>query len=140
MKASHLLLAAATVLAVPAFAQSNGQCIVAGRLGETGWAPRFAGVQLLGADGKALAAPTRSALAGVKQVRLAQPALLSKCDGDKPLANADSEPAGTKSPVTAVSAGVLDVEGVAFPTLRTGGTLVELRVRAAPERVVMLTR
>jgi hypothetical protein len=136
MKA-HLLFLAAAAVAAPAFAQPDAQCIVAGRLSGEQWAPRFAGVQLLGADGRAVTAASKSALAGVKQVRLAQPALLSRCDGDAPLANADAEPAGRKSPTPALSAGLVQVEGVSFPKLRTGGELVELKVRAPAERVVM---
>ncbi|QJW85616.1 hypothetical protein HK414_27190 [Ramlibacter terrae] len=42
--------------------------------------------------------------------------------------------------VPALTAGTFDVESVAFPKLRTGGELVELKVRAPAERVVMLTR
>jgi hypothetical protein len=140
MKANLLLLAAAAVLAAPAFAQSDAQCIVAGRLSDGAWAPRMAGVQLLGANGQALAGSSRQALAGAKQVRLSQPALLSRCNGDQPLLNADNEAAGRKAEVPALSAGVVDVEGVSFPKLRTGGELVELRVRVPGERVVMLTR
>lgn len=140
MKAKLLFLVAAAAVAVPAFAQSDAQCIVAGRVNGGQWAPKFAGVQLLGANGQAVSAASQQALAGVRQVRLARPALLSKCDGSTPLAIADNEPAGSKAPAPAVSAGVLDVESVAYPKLRTGGELVELRVRAPAERVVMLTR
>ena len=100
----------------------------------------MAGVQLLGANGQAVSSASKDALGAVKQARLAQPALLSKCDGNGSLANADNEAPGTKSAVTAVSAGVVEVESVSFPKLRTGGELVELRVRAPAERVVMLTR
>ena len=66
--------------------------------------------------------------------------LLSKCDGDQPLFNADNEPAGRKTEVPALARGTVDVEGVSFPKLRSGGELVELRVRYPAERVVMLTR
>jgi hypothetical protein len=140
MKANLLFLAAAAVLAAPAFAQSDAQCIVAGRVSDAQWAPRFNGVQLLGANGQAVTGSSKQALAGVKQARLAQPALLSRCDGDAPLFNGDNEPAGRKGPVPALSAGVVDVESVAFPKLRIGGELVELRVRAPAERVVSLSR
>ncbi|HVE51953.1 MAG TPA: hypothetical protein VNB23_01075 [Ramlibacter sp.] len=134
------LLAAAALLGAPAFAQSEAQCIVAGRVSDAQWAPRLAGVQLLGSDGRPVAGASRQALAGVKQARLAQPALLSRCDGDAPLFNADNEAAGRKTEVPALSAGVVQVEGVAFPRLRTGGELVELRVRVPAERVVLLAR
>jgi hypothetical protein len=140
MKARLLFFAAAALVAVPAFAQSDAQCIVAGRLSDGQWAPRSSGVQLLGANGQPVTGSSKQALAGVQQARLAQPALLSRCDGDAPLFNADNEPAGRKGPVPALSAGVVQVESVAFPKLRTGGELVELRVRAPAERVVSLTR
>jgi hypothetical protein len=140
MKANHLLLVAAAVVAAPAFAQSDGQCIVAGRLSEGAWAPRFEAVQLRGADGRVIARSSRQALAGVKRAELARPALLSRCNGDQPLANADNEPAGRKTEVPALSRGLVDVEAVSFPKLRTGGELVELRVRVPAERVVMLRR
>ena len=140
MKASFLPFLAAAALAAPAFAQSDAQCIVAGRISDGQWAPRMAGLQLLGPGGQAVTGPGKQLLASVRQVRLAQPALLSKCDGDNALASADNEPAGRKTPVPALSAGVLGVEHVNFPKLRTGGELVELRVRVPGERVVMVTR
>ena len=140
MKAKFFLLIAAATLALPAIAQTDAQCIVAGRLSEGAWAPRLAGVQLLGATGQALAGSGRQAIASAKQVRLSQPALLSRCNGVQPLLNADGEPAGRKTEVPALSAGVLEVDGVSFLKLRTGGELVEVRVRAPAQRVVMLTR
>jgi hypothetical protein len=140
MKANLLLLVAAAVVAAPAFAQTDAQCIVAGRLSDSQWAPRFNGVQLLGGNGQPVSASSKQALAGVKQARVSRPALLSNCNGDTPLLNADNEPAGRKSAVRALSAGVVDVESVSFPKLRTGGELVELRVRVPAERVVAVTR
>ena len=140
MKTKHLLLLAAAALAAPAFAQGGGQCIVAGRISDGAWAPRFDGVQLLGAGGQVIARSSREALAGVRRARLAQPALLAECNGDKPLAMADNEPPGTKGQVPALSRGTVDVEAVSFLKLRTGGEPVELRVRAPGDRVVMLTR
>jgi len=84
---------------------------------------------------------SKDALAGVRQARLAQPALLARCDGNGAMARADDEPAQTKAKVPAVSAGLVEVESVAFPKLRTGGELVELKLRpVAAERVVLLTR
>lgn len=140
MKAKHLLLLAAVALAAPAFAQSDAQCIVAGRLSDGLWAPKFAAVHLFGAEGRPIATPSRQALAGVRRATLDQPALLSRCDGDGPIASGDNEPPAQKGQVPAVAAGNVDVEGVSFPRLRTGGELVELRVRVPAERVVMLTR
>lgn len=140
MKTRLLLLAAAAALAAPAFAQSDAQCIVAGRLSGGLWAPKQGTIHLFGADGRPIATPTRAALGNVKRATLDQPALLSKCDGDNALFNGDNEPAGQKAEVPALAQGDVDVLGVAFPKLRTGGTLVELRVRVPADRVVMTTR
>ena len=135
-----LLIAAAAALAAPAYAQSEAQCIVAGRLSAGLWAPKQGTIHLFGADGKPIATPTRAALANVKRATLDQPALLSKCDGDNALFVADGEAPGTKTEVPGLASGTVEVEGVAFPKLRTGGNLVELRVRVPSDRVVMLTR
>jgi len=144
MMTTRLSLAAALAAACacfPAAAQPDaGQCIVAGRVSDGQWAPRMAGIALLGADGQAVNAAGRNALAGVRQVRVAQPALLSRCDGSVPLANNDGEPAQAKGEVPALAAGTFEVESLAFPRLRTGGELVELKVRAPADRLVMLTR
>lgn len=143
LAAGALLALAALCVPFAAAPQADpGSCIVAGRLNDQGgWAPRFAGVQLLGADGKAVGSASRTALAGVRQARLAQPALLSRCDGNAALARADNEPAATKSQVPAVTAGLVDVEAVAFPALRTGGALVELKLRPlAADRVALVMR
>ena len=130
-------LAAATF---PSFAQtSDASCIVAGRLGDTGWAPRLHGVQLLGQDGKAIGGTTKVALAAVKQVRLAAPALLSRCDGSNELALGPDVP-GPKIPVPAIGPGVVPVESVGFPKLRRSGELVELRLTVPAERVTLVTR
>lgn len=134
------LLAAAAALAAPAFAQSDAQCIVAGRLSGGLWAPKQGTIHLFGADGRPVATPTRAALANVKRATLDQPALLSRCDGDNALFNADNEPPAQKTDVPALAQGDVEVLGVGFPKLRTGGTLVELRVRVPAERVVMTTR
>jgi hypothetical protein len=133
---------AAAALTLPASAQSDAaQCILAGRINAEGeWAPRFDAVQLRGADGAVIARTDRASLTRVRQAELAQPALLARCDGDNPMAIADDEAPGRKAAVPALSAGVVEVESVAFPKLRTGGHLVELKVRAPAERVVMLTR
>lgn len=127
--------------AVPAFSQSApGSCIVAGRLGMDGyWAPRFDSVQLLGADGQVLPTGGREALSAVKQVRLSAPALLSRCDGSSPLAQGPESP-GPKTAVPAVGPGVVAVEAVNFPPLRTGGALVELRISVPADRVTLVSR
>ena len=134
------LACALALAAIPSFAQtSDGSCILAGRLGDSGWAPRMSGVQLLGADGRAVTASDKASLAGVKQVRLSTPALLSACDGNRELAMGPDTP-GAKAPVPAAGAGLHTVEAVNFPKLRRGGELVELRLSVAAERVTMVTR
>jgi hypothetical protein len=135
--ACALALAAA---ALPAFAQSSdASCILAGRLTETGWAPRMPGVELLGPDGRVLSASSKTMLATVRQVRLAAPALLSRCDGNGELALGPDAP-GPKSAVPAVGPGVLAVQAVNFPRLRRSGELVELQLAVPAERVTMVTR
>jgi hypothetical protein len=134
--AAFLLLAA---LAAPALAQGEAQCILAGRVSEGQWAPRFEDVQLRGADGQAVAPVDRASLRRVRSVELAAPALLSRCTGDQRLASGPKAP-GPKMPVPALSAGVFDVQAVHFPRLRNGAELVEVQVRVPAERVVSLTR
>ena len=140
MKPRILLLAVAAALAAPAFAQSDAQCIVAGRLSDGLWAPKHGTIHLFGADGNPIATPTKAALANVRRATLDEPALLSRCDGNNTLFNADNEPPGRKTEVPALPRGTFEVEGVAYPKLQTGGELVELRVRVPAERVVMLMR
>ncbi len=127
-------------VALPCFAQnSDTSCIVAGRLGDAGWAPRMQGVQLLAQNGSAVSAANKSALAAVKQVRLSAPALLSRCDGSNELAAGPNDP-GARSKVPAIGPGTVQVESVSFPKLRRGGELVELRLAVPAERVTMVTR
>jgi len=123
------------------FAQAAGDnsCIVAGRLNdEARWAPRMAGVELLGQDGRVLASADKQALATVKQVRLSAPALLSRCDGDGQLALGPESP-GAKGTVPAVGPGTVAVESVSYPKMRRGGELVELKLTVPAERVTMVT-
>jgi hypothetical protein len=138
MKVSLFLLAAAAAVAVPAFAQT--ECIVAGRLSDALWAPKFDTVHLFGPDGNPIASPDKAALANVRRAMLDEPALLSKCDGNNTLFNADNEPPGRRTEVPALVRGTVDVESVAYPKLQTGGELVELRVRVPADGWVMLTR
>jgi hypothetical protein len=121
------------------FAQSDSSCIVAGRLSEGAWAPRLAGVQLIDASGRSVTSADKSVLSSVKQVRLASPALLSRCDGDAQLALGGEEVL-KKQPAPAAAAGTFAVEAVSYPKLRRGGELVELKVTVPAERVTMLTR
>ena len=135
-----LLLAAAAAGAAPAFAQSDAQCIVAGRLSGGLWAPQYGTVHLFGADGNPIATPTKAALGTVRRATVDEPALLSKCDGNNTILNVDNEPRSRKTEVPALARGTFDVEGVAYPKLQTGGELVELRVRVPADRLVMLMR
>lgn len=131
----------ALAAATPAsFAQTaEGSCIIAGRVGDSGWAPRMHGVQLLGQDGRAVSGADKASLASVKQVRLSAPALLSRCDGNAELTPGPDIP-GAKSSVPAIGPGVVPVESVHFPKLRRGGELVELKLTVPAERVTMVTR
>ncbi|MEO7549351.1 MAG: hypothetical protein ABIT82_13065 [Ramlibacter sp.] len=131
----------ALIAGVSVFAQTSdgNQCILAGRLGDTGWAPRMSGVQLLGSDGKPVTSADKNILASVKQVRLSSPALLSRCDGNGELAMGP-DVNGPRGAVPAIGAGVMAVEAVSFPRLRRGGELVELKLTVPAERVSMVTR
>jgi hypothetical protein len=135
---------ATLTLALPASAQvGDGNCIVAGRISaEQRWAPRLPGLELLGQDGRAIARADPDSLTRIRQVRLTRPALLSRCDGDNELTRADDLPVQPKSEVPAAKAGpgLLAVEAVNFPKLRTSGQLVELKLAVPADRVVMLTR
>ena len=140
MKNVILAAVCGLLLASAASAQTGPTCLTAGRLSPDGrWAPRMPGVELLGADGRSVRSADKSALGGVRQVRVTAPALLSRCDGDAQLALGPDTP-GPKAQVPALSAGVLAVEGVGYPKLRRGGELVELRVSAPPERVTLVSR
>ena len=136
---SLALACAASALPVSAQVADNN-CILAGRLSEDGrWAPRMAGVELLGQDGKAVGAADKAGLALVRQAKLSAPALLARCDGSGTLAQGPESP-GAKSPVPAVGPGTVAVEAVNFPKMRRGGELVELRVTVPADRVTMVTR
>jgi hypothetical protein len=132
--------------ATPAASTTGGtelQCILAGRVdGDQRWAPQARGVELLDAQGKRITSPDKAALASVKQARISSPALLSACNGDQTLAKGDDLPNAKKTSSPAVSAGTapVTVEAVNFPPLRVGGTLVELRLSPAPDRIVSLSR
>jgi len=135
----HLVSPLVLMLCPLAFA-ADPACLTAGRLDADGrWAPQFRTVRLLDEAGRAIAAPGKSALARVRSVELTEPALLSRCDGDQPLARGDEAPAA-KAPAPAASPGRLAVSAVRFPKLQTGGELVELEVSVPADRVVMLTR
>jgi hypothetical protein len=129
--------------ATAAATTADKQCILAGRVdGDQRWAPQARGVELLDAQGKRITSADKAALASVKQARISSPALLSACNGDQALAKGDDLPSVKKANSPAVSAGTapVNVEAVNFPPLRVGGTLVELRLSLAADRVMTLTR
>lgn len=126
---------AASLLLTSAHASS---CITAGRMNDKGWAPQFQSVRLLDAAGRSLQTKTASDLQNVREVELTEQALLSACDGDRPLSRGLDSPA--KGPVPAVKPGRYKVEGIGFPKLQTGGVLVELNVVAAENQIILITR
>ncbi|HYF41058.1 MAG TPA: hypothetical protein VEA35_01300 [Ramlibacter sp.] len=137
----YVLAGLMVAMAATAYAQTESQCILAGRLSDSGrWAPMMEGVELLRQDGQPVVSTTRQALLSVRQARLASPALLSRCDREATLAEGPASP-GPKAQVPALTAGVVAVQSVHFPKLRRGGgELVELRVTVPAERVTMVTR
>jgi hypothetical protein len=140
---ASLAMAQSAAPAVNTTAGADLQCILAGRVdGDQRWAPQARGVELLDAQGKRVTSADKAALASVKQARISSPALLSACNGDQALAKGEDLPNAKKTSSPAVSAGTapVNVEAVSFPPLRVGGTLVELRLSMAPDRVVTLTR
>lgn len=122
---------------------ASARCILAGRLdSQQRWAPQARGVELLDANGKRVLTSDKAGLSAVKQVRISSPALLSQCNGSQALVSGDDIARAGKSKVPAISAGAapVAVEAVAFPPLKVGGDLVELRLDLQPQRVVSLTR
>lgn len=141
--ATSLAVAQSTAPSAAASPGADLQCILAGRVdGDQRWAPQARGVELLDAQGKRVTSADKAALASVKQARISSPALLSACNGDQALAKGDDLPntKKTSSPAVSASTAPVNVEAVSFPPLRVGGTLVELRLSMAPDRVVTLTR
>jgi hypothetical protein len=134
--------AVGVTLAANPVQSAEPMCILAGRLdAQQRWAPQTRGIELLDAAGKAVKASDKAALGSVKQVRVSSPAILSSCNGSAALPSGDDSKAA-KSSVPAIKAGSapIAVDAVAFPPLRVGGELVELRVTVAADRVVSLTR
>ena len=127
-------------LSLAATAQTQASCITAGRLDSAGrWAPQFNTVRLLDEAGKPLMATSKPELQLVRSAELSEPALLSACEGDKPLQRGDDAPS-SKASVPAVKPGKVMVVGVGFPQLQIGGELVELKVQVTPEQTMMVTR
>lgn len=123
---------------LPAGVQASS-CITAGRLAAGAWAPQFASVRLLDASGRLLPVQSKPELTRVRGVELTENALLSACEGDKPLTRG-SVAAATQGPVPAAKPGRLSVVSVGFPKLQTGGELVELEVVLTQDQIVMVTR
>jgi hypothetical protein len=144
--ASTLLISSASWATAQASASADAdgaRCILAGRLDTNQrWAPQARGIELLDANGRRVLTSDKSALSNVKQVRISSPALLSQCNGSQALAKGDDLARAAKSTVPAVSANAepVTVQAVAFPPLKVGGDLVELRLDVQPQRVVSLTR
>jgi hypothetical protein len=120
---------------------SDVACITAGRLDSNGqWAPKFDSVRLLDGSGQTISSPKKEDLKNLQVLEITTPALLSACEGDKPLTAADEALAQAKSPVPAVKPGRVVVVGLGYPQLRVGGMLVEVKVRASAHQIMMLTR
>lgn len=120
---------------------SDLACITAGRLDSNGqWAPKFDSVRLLDGLGRVISSSKKNELRNLQALEITEPALLSACEGDKPLTHADGSQSQTKSPVPAAKPGRVAVVGVGYPQLRVGGALVEVKVQVTVDQIVMLTR
>ena len=128
------LLLAACFLSIGVQAST---CITAGRMDNAGWAPQFQTVRLLDDAGRNLSVKNKSELTQVRAVELTEAALLSACDGNKPVDRSDG--VMSKGPVPAVKPGRFTVTGLSFPKLRSG-ELVEFEVTMAADQIVMISR
>ena len=112
-------------------------CITAGRMDNAVWAPQFQSVRLLDDAGRNLTVKNKSELVQVRAVELTEAALLSVCDGNKPVDRSDG--VMSKGPVPAAKPGRFNVAGLSFPKLRSG-ELVEFDITIAADQIVMITR
>ena len=128
------LLLAACFLSIGVQAST---CITAGRMDNEGWAPQFQSVRLLDDAGRNLSVKNKSELTQVRAVELTEAALLSVCDGNKPVVRADG--VMSKGPVPAVKPGRFKVAGLSFPKLRSG-ELVEFDITIAADQIVVISR
>ena len=128
------LLLAACFLSIGVQAST---CITAGRMDNAGWAPQFQTVRLLDDAGRNLSVKNKSELTQVRAVELTEAALLSACDGNKPVDRSDG--VMSKGPVPAAKPGRFNVAGLSFPKLRSG-ELVEFEVTIAADQIVMISR
>ena len=121
---------------------ADKSCILAGRLNaDNQWAPLARGVTLLNAQGERVSASSKKALDTVKAVRLSEPALVSQCNGNQPLASGEGT-TGSKTPAPTVKPGLiaLNVEAIYYPPVRAGGQWVELQLVLPVDRVVTAAR
>jgi len=101
------------------------------------WAPQFQSVRLLDDAGRNLTVKNKSELKQVRAVELTEAALLSVCDGNKPVDRSDG--VMSKGPVPAAKPGRFNVAGLSYPKLRSG-ELVEFEVTIAADQIVMISR
>ena len=113
-------------------------CITAGRMDNSVWAPQFLSVRLLDETGRIVPVKNKSELTQVRVVELTEAALLSVCDGNKPVAR--GEGVQSKGPVPAAKPGRFNVVGLGFPKLQIGGELVEFEITVAADQIAMITR
>jgi hypothetical protein len=128
------LLLAACFLSIGVQAST---CITAGRMDNAVWAPQFQSVRLLDDAGRNLKVQNKSELTQVRAVELTEAALLSACDGNKPVDRSDG--VMSKGPVPAAKPGRFNVAGMSFPKLRSG-ELVEFEVTIVADQIAMITR
>ena len=128
------LLLAACFLSIGVQAST---CITAGRMDNAVWAPQFQSVRLLDDAGRNLKVKNKSELTQVRAVELTEAALLSACDGNKPVDRSDG--VMSKGPVPAAKPGRFNVSGMSFPKLRSG-ELVEFEVTIVADQIAMITR
>ena len=116
-------------------------CITAGRLNAQGqWAPKLDSIRLLDASGRTISSSNKADIKNVQILEITEPALLSACEGDRPLTSADGSQAQPKAPVPAAKPGRLKVLGLGYPPLRVGGELVEIKVQVPADQIVMMVR
>lgn len=134
VKFSFLSAAAACLLLTSVQAST---CITAGRMDAAGWAPQFQSVRLLDEGGRFLPVKDKSQLTQIRAVELTELALLSVCDGSKPVARGDGSL--SKGLVPAAKLGRFNVTGLGFPKLKNG-ELVELEITIAADQIEMVSR
>ncbi len=119
-------------------AKESNSCILGGRINSDDFlAHRANGIDLLDAQGKALTKIGKGSVDDIKQVRISKPALLSICNGTNPIQSIDPQAGQTKpiSPIVTAGNSLIAVEKVALLGLKSGGSLVELQLALAPDRV-----